>query len=339
MPTIYIAGSSSGSGATAVATGIATLLMKYGQKVTVAKALRVDSSTSQDSDTAFHQEIFPNNVAPDGWPFVLKQLPAIGSLDEVVSNLKKEPLSQGVMIVEGVSGDISDNDRHQIDATLARALEARVILVSNDASPSAAQVLSGQLTGIIVNRVPVHSMHDVETVSAARSQREGIPVLGLLPESRRMLSPNVSEVAEHLGAELINRTALTSPEIQLGELVEHFMLGGWFLDQGSYVFGRRENKAVIVRGDRPDLQMAALDTPTVCLILTNGKLPVQYIMHHAKLRQTPILATQVGTLETMERLSNIGERITFHSAHKVQHFAALLEAYCNIDSLTSLAAI
>ena len=337
MPTIYIAGASSGSGTTSVATGIAILLMKYGLKVTMTKALRVDSSASQDADTAFHQTVFPNNVAPAGWPITLKQVPATSLLDELVSNLKTVPLSPGVTIVEGVSGDISDNDRHQIDATLARALGARVILVSNDASPFAVQALSDQLMGIIVNGVPLHSRHDVETASAAESRQEGIPVLGLLPESRRMLSPSISEVAEHLGADLINRAALTSPEIQLGELVEYFMLGGWFLDHGAYVFSRRENKAVIVRGDRPDLQMAALDTPTICLILTNGKLPVQYIVHHAELRQTPLLTTQAGTLETMERLNNIGERVTFHSVHKAQHFAELLEAYCNVESLTGLA--
>ena len=115
------------------------------------------------------------------------------------------------------------------------------------------------------------------------------------------------------------------------------MLGGWFLDHGAYVFGRRENKAVVVRGDRPDLQMAALDTDTVCLILTNGKSPVQYIMHHAQLRQTPLLATQFGTLETMEMLHNIDERVTCSNANKVQYFAELLETYCDVDSLTALA--
>ena len=116
------------------------------------------------------------------------------------------------------------------------------------------------------------------------------------------------------------------------------MLGGWFLDHGAYVFGRRENKAVIVRGDRPDLQMAALDTSTVCLVLTNGKLPVQYIAHHAKLRQTPLLATQIGTLETMEKLNNIGDYVTSSSTHKAQYFAELLETYCDVESLTALAA-
>ena len=337
MPTIYIAGSRSGSGTTAVATGLAALLAKYGQKVTLAKALRVGSSASQDADSAFHQTLFPDSVAPDGWPISLEQFPPNGSMDEIVSNLKTAPLPIGTTIVEGVSGDISDNDRHQIDATLAHALNSHVILVSNDASPFAAQLYSDQFIGVIINGVPAYSRHDVEIVSAAGAQQQGISVLGLLPESRRMLSPSVSEVAEHLGAELINRAALTSPENQLGGLVEHFMLGGWFLDQGAYVFGRRENKAVIVRGDRPDLQMAALDTSTVCLILTNDKLPVQYIVHHAKLRQIPLLTTQIGTLETMERLNNIGERVTLYSAAKAQYFAELLEAYCNIESLTALA--
>ncbi|MEC9141004.1 MAG: DRTGG domain-containing protein [Chloroflexota bacterium] len=337
MPTIYIAGSTSGCGTTAVATGLATLLAKHGQTVTLAKALRVDSSASQDVDSAFHHKIFPNNVTPTGWPISLKQLPPNRLLDEVASSLKATHLPQGITIVEGVSGDISDDDRNKIDATLARALNSQVILVSNDASSFKTQVYNGQIIGVIVNGVPVHSMHDAEMISAARAQQQGIPVLGLLPESRRMLSPSVSDVAAQLEAELINRAALNSPEIQLGELVEHFMLGGWFLDHGAYVFGRRENKAVIVRGDRPDLQMAALDTSTVCLVLTNGKLPVQYIVHHANLRQTPLLATQIDTLETMEKLNNIGDYVTSSSTHKAQYFAELLETCCDVESLIALA--
>ena len=337
MPTIYIAGSTPRCGTTAVATGLATLLAKHGQKVTVAKALRVDSSASQDVDAEFHHRIFPDNIAPAGWPISLKQLPPNGLLDEVVSGLKAARLPSGITIVEGVSGDISDDERKQIDATLASAMNSHVILVSNDASSFEAQLHNVHVMGVIVNGVPAHSRHDEEIVSATRAKQQGIPVLGLLPESRRMLSPSVSDIAAHLGAEIINRGALTSPEILLGKLVEHFMLGGWFLDHGAYVFGRRENKAVIVRGDRPDLQMAALDTNTICLVLTNGKPPIQYIEHHAQLRQIPLLATQIGTLETMEKLNNIGEHVTSSNAYKAQFFAELLESYCDVGLLTALA--
>lgn len=341
MPTIYIAGTSSGTGTTAVATGIAALLAKSDAGVTLAKAVRVGSSAETDADPTFYQTLLPHNEPPSDWPITLDDISDASALDGVAARLKAANLSAGLTIVEGVGGDMPDGDRHRIDATLAKALDARVILVGTYTSAESSQLakaVGDQLMGVIINRVPDHSRHDAETTLTSSYQEQGISVLGLLPESRRMLAPTVGEVAEHLGADLINRTALTSPETQLGQLVEYFMLGGLFLDQGGYVFGRRENKAVIVRGDRPDLQMAALDTSTACLILTGGKTPVQYIAHHAQLRQTPMLATPSSTLDTMELLHSIGDKASVHSPHKAQCFADLLEAHCDLGSLTAQAA-
>ncbi len=340
MPTIYIAGASSGAGTTAVASGLATLLEGKSSEVTLAKALRVGLSAPPDADAAFHQSLFPQNAAPSGWPTSVDHVPDASTLDEVLAKLKEANLPQGITIVDGVSGDIADTDRIRIDGAFAKVLDATVILVSNGTSAppvEAAQAFDGRLIGSIINSVPDHAMHQAATTLTASFEQQGIAVLGVIPETRRMLALTVGEIAEHLGAELVNAAALMSPEGQMGELVEHFMLGGLFLDQGAYVFGRRENKAVIVRGDRPDLQMAALDTSTACLILTNGKTPVQYIAHHAGLRQTPMLATPAPTLETMEKLHSIGDRGSVRSAHKAQYFAELLEAHCNLESLTSKA--
>lgn len=341
MPTIYIAGASSSAGTTAVATGIATLLANNGAEAALAKALRVGASAAPDEDSAFHQSLFPNNAAHSGWPASVEHVPDASALDGIAANLKEAKLPSGFTFVEGVSGDIPEDDRYRIDASLAKALDARVILVSGCAPSTPSRVAGAfgdRLIGAIINRVPDHGRHEAETALTSTYQEQGIAVLGLLPESRRMLAPTVGEIAGFLGADIINRTALTSPETQLGQLVEYFMLGGLFLDRGSYVFGLRENKAVIVRGDRPDLQMAALDTSTICLILTGGKTPVQYIAHHAQLRQTPMLATSASTLDTMELLHNIGDKTSVHSPHKVQCFAELLEAHCDLGSLTAQAA-
>ena len=341
MPTIYIAGASSGAGTTAVATGIAMLLAKNGAEVALAKALRVGISVAPDEDSAFHQALFPNNAAPAGWPTSVEHVPDASALNGIAAKLKEADLPSGLTIVEGVGGDVTEDERYRIDASLAEALDARVILVSICAQSTPSQVagiFGDRLIGAIINRVPDHGRHEAETALTSTYQEQGIAVLGLLPESRRMLAPTVGGIAEHLEADIINRTALTSPETQLGQLVEYFMLGGLFLDKGAYVFGRRENKAVIVRGDRPDLQMAALDTSTACLILTGGKTPLQYIAHHAELRQTPMLATSSSTLDTMEELHSIGDRATVHNPHKAQCFAELLEAHCDLDSLTAQAA-
>ena len=142
----------------------------------------------------------------------------------------------------------------------------------------------------------------------------------------------MGQLSEHLGGRFV------ACEEKSDALVEHLLVGGMGMDPGQLYFGLRENKAVIVRGDRPDLQMAALDTATACLILTGGKTPVQYIAHHAELRQTPMLATSASTLDTMELLHSIGDMASVHSPHKAQCFAELLEAHCDLGSLTAQAA-
>ncbi len=244
-------------------------------------------------------------------------------------------------LLEGASGAPSVEERGRIDNATAGDINGPVVLVSTPASanPSqAAAVLGDKLLGVIINCVPEHGRHNALNSTVPSFEEQGIPVLGLLPEDRRMLAPTVGQVANHLSAELINRDDLDDPDKALAALVEHFMLGGLFLDTGVYVFGKHEQKAVIVRGDRPDLQMAALDTSTVCLVLTEGRLPVQYITHHAALNQVPMLLVNRPTLETMEALHTVGERATVHSAHKARRAAELLSAHCDLGPLTAASA-
>lgn len=330
MPTVYIAGDAPGVGVTAAATGLASLL----EDATLAKAA---SFHSPDPDAAFHRVLQPDTVNPPGWPLALA---AGGDATRTASEAANAPSNGSLVIVEGVSGAATTEERLRADAALAEALDARVLLVTSCASadPSRASAAFGQrLMGALINRAPVHGLRSVQMETAHAFQERAIPVLGLVPEDRRMLAPTVRDVAERLGAECINRDALEDADVALDALVEHFMLGGLFLDTGVYVFGRRERKAVIVRGDRPDLQMAALDTSTVCLVLTEGRLPVQYIVHHAALNQVPMLLVNQPTLETMEALHTIGERVTAHSVAKARRFGEMLLAHCDLAPFTQTA--
>ena len=332
MPIVYIAGDAPGVGVTAAATGLASLL---GDNVTLAKAA---SFRSPDPDSAFHTAILPNASTPSDWPVTLS---SPDDLSNEVTQIAGSSPTEGLVVVEGVSGARTATDSLHADAAIAEALDARVVLVSSPASADsarAAEVFGRRLTGAIINKVPVQGAHAVQTESTTAFKHLGVPVLGLVPEDRRMLAPTVRDIAEHLGAECINRGDLENPDVTLDALVEHFMLGGLFLDTGVYVFGRHEEKAVIVRGDRPDLQMAALDTSTVCLVLTEGRLPVQYIVHHAGLNQVPMLLVDRPTLQTMEALHTVGERATVHSAHKARRYAELLSAHCDLTQLMEAAA-
>ena len=89
----------------------------------------------------------------------------------------------------------------------------------------------------------------------------------------------------------------------------------------------------MVRGDRPDLQMAALTTSTSCLILTEGQHPIQYITYHAEQEEIPILLTQDSTLTTMDRLNTLGNHVTVHNDWKISRFVELIESYCSLSSI------
>ena len=80
-------------------------------------------------------------------------------------------------------------------------------------------------------------------------------VIAAIPEDRRLLGMSVEQLAQHLGGKFLNW------EEKKDNFVEHFLIGGMVLDWGVLYFQRFDNKAVIVRGDRPDIQMAALRTP------------------------------------------------------------------------------
>ena len=101
------------------------------------------------------------------------------------------------------------------------------------------------------------------------------------------------------------------------------------LDWGVLYFGIRENKAVIVRGDRPDIQMAALHTPTSCLILTNGIEPVEYIVNEADLEEVPIVVVDSTTIDTMAALNTLQGGVGFDHTAKVDRFRVLLQE--NVD--------
>ena len=102
------------------------------------------------------------------------------------------------------------------------------------------------------------------------------------------------------------------------------MVGGWFLDQGAYVFDRREQKAVVVRADRPDLHMAALQSSAVCLILTGGQNPIQYITYHADQLGVPLLSVSGETVEVMEKLETLNEQVPTYNVKKTNRFQELI---------------
>jgi len=123
--------------------------------------------------------------------------------------------------------------------------------------------------------------------------------MGMRPEDRGVTGVTVAEIAERLQADV-----LCCPE-SLDGLVENLMIGAMTVDSGEDYFNRKDNKAVIVRGERPDCQLAALTTSTRCLILTGGVKPSAQVLNWAEDKGVPILLTDKDTLSTVAEVEQV----------------------------------
>ena len=341
MAVLYIAGSQRGAGKTALATALAGTLTQGGRSVAIVKPLRLvdeaEPDSTPDRDSTFYRQLLPDNPQPQGWPLAV-------TADQLASDpelLKRVPelvaaVAAGAetTIVEGLDGLGSPGPVAEASAAIAQSLDARVVGVAQYASPmgptplaEACHALGTSLLGLIINNVPGYRTHDTAARLIPALDAEGIPVLGAVPEDRRMLAPSVADLAAHLQGEF------RLLEERSEELVESVMVGGFFLDPGDYVFSRRDRKAVIARADRPDLQMAALGTSTVCLVLTGGQNPIQYVTYHAEQEEVPIILVDSPTLEAMERLHTLADGVTVHNPRKVARFQELLGQHSDLKAL------
>jgi hypothetical protein len=92
-----------------------------------------------------------------------------------------------------------------------------------------------------------------------------------------------------------------------------------------------KNKAVITGGDRTDLQSAALETSTFCLILTGGVEPVDNVLQRAIASGVAILMVKHTTIEVVEQIERQAGKSRLRQAEKLNRFQALLKEHFDYD--------
>ena len=312
MNAIYLLSDEAGAGKTALAVTLATLVRREGASAVVVNPF-------DDIHDEYYAKLLGqagNDTSP----------PAISEpMDRVAERCRQAAGDSDVLIVEG-SARISNEAARE----LAEALDAGVLGITQHVHGKDANDLSewpaafgDRLIGVVVNGRTEYQGTAVETEFIPALEALGIRALGVVPEDRKLVSSTIDQIVEHLDGRYLEGS-------EYGDrIIEHFLVGGMGLDSGTLYFGIREDKAVIVRGDRPDIQMAALHTPTSCLILTNGTEPLEYIEHEAELEEVSIVIADTDTLDTMKALRTLQERVRFDHPDKVERFGALLRE--NVD--------
>ena len=322
-----------GEGKTALSSGLARLLMGQGRAVHAFNPLRIAGRDDEGRDSAFLASI-TGSTPPSGWPLTVSPSQAGDNLaQDTIQAISDASVPGHDTIIEAPALD-EGTEAAPLVQSLAGALDARVLLVvrysldlTAEQIMEAASGFAGRLAGVVVNRVFKYRTQDAQTRLAEALQSQDIPVLALLPEDRRLQAVTVDRIAEHLNGEYF------LGEDKKEQLFDNVLIGGIVLDNGVEYFDINHTKAVLVRADRPDIQMAALQTPTRCLVLTGGHRPIQYIEHEAREEEVPVILVKQGTLEASRQLDTLFDGASVHHTDKADAFADLLQCHADLEAL------
>jgi BioD-like phosphotransacetylase family protein len=252
-------------------------------------------------------------------------------------NLKQayRKISRGkdVVIMEGLGNLGADKVSTLACYAVAEALEARVVVVlrySPDFDVSKIVQIGKKvkhLAGVIINFVPRSKMETMAHKLTASFTKAGIKVLGIFPEVRSLLGVSGGELAQALGGDV-----LTSPETT-DEIVENIMVGAMTVDSGVSYFNRKDNKAVVVHGERADMQLAALETPTKCLIVTDNVKPLPFVIVRAQEKHVPIIMVKQDASTAIVGIEEALGKTNFRSRRKLEMFSKILDSNFDFEAL------
>ncbi|MDA8161871.1 MAG: phosphotransacetylase family protein [Desulfobacteraceae bacterium] len=190
--------------------------------------------------------------------------------------------------------------------------------------------LGGSMLGAIINRVPPNKTAFAEGVIRPYLEKRGVPVFAILPKEKLLMAASVAEILDGLGGEVL------CARENLEGLVETLMVGAMSFESAIKFFRRKRNKAVITGGDRPDIQLAAIETSTKCLILTGGLRPSPMIIGKAEEAGVPVILTNLDTMGAIETIENFFGKTRFHQPQKLAHIEKLFKEYMNFERLYSM---
>jgi BioD-like phosphotransacetylase family protein len=275
-------------GKTAIGAGLAINLLNSGKKVGYFKP----GSADDDSDAIF-----------------MKKIPGL----EVVKKEAGLPKGKHIMLAEAI---LNNQTSREIKGNQAKVIAVEAYGEQMFKSARTYKDLGNSFLGVIINRVPQSQLQRVKEEAAQKYGAAGIKVLGVIPENRALLAITVGELAEGIGGKVINHQEKT------GELVENYMLGAMVVDSGLDYFERKKNKAAVIRQERLDMQLAALETSTTCLVLSGAsQAPAYRVRQRAESRGIPIITATATVSDIVSRIDNLLGKTILNQEKKLAKLA------------------
>ena len=347
MINIFIAPTGLESGLTSVSLGLARALDAQGLKVGFIKPVAPNYQDSERS-TVLARSIL-NLSTPDPMPLELvQQRISDGSIDRVLEDVVAmhavASRDYDVVLVEGLVPDRSEPYTAKINASIVKALNAEVLLVSNGCNRTLNQVRSelrlqisifggenANILGCLINKagstlthsnIPSAELQEPGSTASLHDFNElnlkGCPLLGVIPWKHELISPRVLDVARSLNAEVLFEGDMNNRRVM------RIAFGARTL--GNMIESLRPGTLVVTPGDRDDVivataMAASSGIPLAGLLLTTGLKPKENLINlcrGALETGIPILSTELDAFTTASYLSQMDVQVARDDSDRVQ---------------------
>ena len=376
MKTILLVPTGEGVGLTSACLGLVYALECQGIKAGFVKPFSQEKTQQADNTTALYRHFSKSEtVEPIAYETLIQQLNS-GENDELLEDAvhlhRQIAKNHDLIIVEGLVPTSRDTFASGLNAALAQALDAQVIIVSNadiHCPEVAAEKVENQLRylgGISSNRmagvlfmrtkglpedsaqIPLTIDPGLRLINAtntftAQIQKthahigsEKLPVIGLVPFSNTLSVPRISDLAAHISAEWINQGEANQRRVLHSSLIasniEH--------ELHKFVAG----ELIISVSDRIDVLLASSlascnGIPLAGLVLTEHAAPNANVLefcHSAIKNGLPILHTTLSSFETAQSLASLNNEIPSDDTERAEQVTRFVSSHINAEWIAQL---
>lgn len=344
---IYIGSTAGYSGKNMVVMGIGLRLQKEGLNVGYMKPVGAMPQERDgllgDEDAFFVQDILgqdaPANVVT---PVVVTQDFKVRAfsgqcedlMPSIVNGYNTLQKDKDVMVVAG-SGSMYSGRYCNVDGIrVVRELNLQAVVIDRlqkelnyDYLVVLKDTLGDNMAGVVLNDIPPNFLNEVDGLIRPFLEKNGVKVLGVIPKDPLMGAIKVGDLAERLGGKVI------SAQNKSDKVVENFLIGTMQVENFMTHFRKNKNSAIIVGGDRSDVQLVALEGNCPCLVLTGNLYPNDIILTRSEVLNIPIVVVRDDTYTVAKKMEVILSRHKLRDVIKIRQGAQLVSSSIDFNYL------
>lgn len=349
MKKVFIAATNQNDGKTTVSLGLIRSFQGVFKKVGFIKPIGQryleEEGLKIDEDSILIEEVCGIKAGlKDMSPIAVEK----GFTERYISKPDKAPItrkikdsfgriskSQDLVVIEGTGhagvGSVFDHS----NATVARLLGAKVIIISSGGvgRPIDEIILNKALfekegvkvLGVIVNKVLPAKFEKINRLVRKGLERKGIKVLGVIPYNPMLARPTLEQILEETGFQVV------CGKEYLERSVSRVIVGAMEpRDAVRYIV---EDSLIITPGDRTDMISTVMGMKIAGIVLTGGIIPDPEIIDALNKAKLAVLLADSDTYDVATSVHDMTVKIRPRDSEKINAAVKLIKDNVDMEAL------